>query len=147
MSFTRLRNKKVHDGMIEWGNSAQVYPSLLALLYSCLKGRVSMNYPIYMIIFFLILFTIIFYATSNSKIAERKMTMIILSKDKTKCAEYNRITVQRSYAGSKDKKYAVVGCVNHHDDILEYYPDKESAVKELEKIFAAYQNGEKTYTL
>ena len=49
-----------------------------------------MNYPIYMIIFFLILFTIIFYATSNSKIAERKMTMIILSKDKTKCAEYNR---------------------------------------------------------
>jgi hypothetical protein len=55
--------------------------------------------------------------------------------------------VQRSYAGSKDKKYAVVGCVNHHDDILEYYPDKESAVKELEKIFAAYQNGEKTYTL
>ena len=116
-----------------------------------------MNYPIYMIIFFLILFTIIFYATSNSKIAERKMTMIILSKDKTKCAEYNRITVQRSYAGSKDKKYAVVGCVNHHDavvgcvnhhdDILEYYPDKESAVKELEKIFAAYQNGEKTYTL
>lgn len=32
-------------------------------------------------------------------------------------------------------------------DILEYYPDKESAVKELEKIFAAYQNGEKTYTL
>ena len=106
-----------------------------------------MNYPIYMIIFFLILFTIIFYATSNSKIAERKMTMIILSKDKTKCAEYNRITVQRSYAGSKDKKYAVVGCVNHHDDILDCFPDKESAVRELEKIFAAYQNGEKTYTL
>ena len=79
-----------------------------------------MNYPMYMIIFFLILFTIIFYASSSSKIAERKMTMI---------------------------KYAVIGSVNHHDDILEYYPDKESAVKELEKIFAAYQNGEKTYTL
>ena len=105
-----------------------------------------MNYPMYMIIFFLILFTIIFYASSSSKIAERKMTMIIISKDKTKCAEYNRTTVSKAYGG-KGKKYAVIGSVNHHDDILEYYPDKESAVKELEKIFAAYQNGEKTYTL
>ncbi|MBQ3299081.1 MAG: hypothetical protein IJG99_02190 [Ruminococcus sp.] len=74
------------------------------------------------------------------------MTMIIISKDKTKCAEYNRITVSKAYGG-KEKKYAVIGSVNHHDDILEYYPDKESAVKELEKIFAAYQNGDKTYTL
>ena len=101
----------------------------------------------YMIIFFLILFTIIFYASSNSKIAERKMTMIIISKDKTKCAEYNRIIVGKAYGG-KGKKYAVIGSVNHHDDILEYYPpDKDSAVRELEKIFAAYQNGDKTYTL
>lgn len=105
-----------------------------------------MNYPLYMIIFFLLIITIVFYATSNSKIAERKMDMIIISKDKTKCAEYNRVTVQRAFGG-KDKKFAVVGSVNHHDDILEYYPDKESAVRELERIFAAYQNGEKTYTL
>ena len=60
--------------------------------------------------------------------------MIIISKDKTKCAEYNRIIVGKAYGG-KGKKYAVIGSVNHHDDILEYYPDKESAVKELEKIF------------
>ena len=106
-----------------------------------------MNYPMYMIIFFLLIFTIVFYASSNSKIAERKMTMIIISKDKTKCAEYNRIIVQKNFGGGKEKKYAVIGSVNHHDDILEYYPDKESAVKEIEKIFAAYQNGEKTYTL
>lgn len=75
------------------------------------------------------------------------MTMIIISKDKTKCAEYNRITVQKNFGGGKEKKYAVVGSVNHHDDILECYPDKESAIAQLEKIFAAYQNGEKTYTL
>lgn len=106
-----------------------------------------MNYPMYMIIFFLILFTIIFYASSSSKIAERKMTMIIISKDKTKCAEYNRIIVQKNVGGGKEKKYAVIGSVNHHDDILDCFPDKESAVRELEKIFAAYQNGEKTYTL
>ena len=106
-----------------------------------------MNYPMYMIIFFLILFTIIFYASSSSKIAERKITMIIISKDKTKCAEYNRIIVQKNVGGGKEKKYAVIGSVNHHDDILDCFPDKESAVRELEKIFAAYQNGEKTYTL
>ena len=58
-----------------------------------------MDYPMYMIIFFLILFTIIFYASSSSKIAERKMTMIIISKDKTKCAEYNRIIIGKAYGG------------------------------------------------
>ena len=44
LSFTKLRNKKVHNGMIEWGNSAQVYPSLLALLYSCLLKRIGIPY-------------------------------------------------------------------------------------------------------
>lgn len=106
-----------------------------------------MGYPMYMIIFFLLIITIVIYASSNSKIAERKMTMIIISKDKTKCAEYNRITVQKNYGGGKDKKYSVVGSVDTHNDVLDYYPDKESAVNELEKIFAAYKNGEKTYTI
>lgn len=72
--------------------------------------------------------------------------MVILSKDKTKCAEYNRFTVQRAYSG-KGKKFALVGSVNHHDDVLGYYPDKEAATAQLEKIFAAYQNGEKVYTM
>lgn len=106
-----------------------------------------MNYTMYMIIFCLIIFTIVFYATSNSKIAERKMTMIILSKDKTKFAEYNRVTVQRNYGNGKDKKYALIGSVAHQSDILNGYPTKEEAIAELEKIFAAYQNGDKTYSL
>ena len=72
--------------------------------------------------------------------------MIILSKDKTKFEEYNRITVQKAYGG-KDKKYAIIGSINHRDDVLEYYQTKEAAVAKLEKIFAAYQNGEKSYIL
>lgn len=104
-----------------------------------------MNYPMNAIVFFLLIITIVLYASSNSKISEREMTMIIISKDKTKCAEYNRISVQRAFGG-KGNKYAIVGSVNHHDDTLNYYSDKESAVAELERIFAAYQNGEKTYT-
>lgn len=47
------------------------------------------------------------------------------------------MTVQRNYGNGKDKKYALIGSVNHRDDILDYYPDKESAIAELEKILAA----------
>lgn len=90
---------------------------------------------------------ILVYISYEPKALERELTMVILSKDKTKCAEYNRIIVQKNFGGGKEKKYAVIGSVNHHDDILDCFPDKESAVRELEKIFAAYQNGEKTYTL
>jgi hypothetical protein len=40
-----------------------------------------------------------------------------------------------------------VGSVGHHSDILNSYPTKEAAVKELERIYAAYQNGDKTYAV
>ena len=59
--------------------------------------------------------------------------MVILSNNKTICAEYNRLTVQRNYGNGKDK--------------LNSYPTKEEAVAELEKIYAAYQNGDKTYAI
>ena len=35
LSFVKFRNKTVHDGIINWGNIAQIYSPLLALLYSC----------------------------------------------------------------------------------------------------------------
>lgn len=35
-SFIKLRNGKTHAGMIEWGDSAELYPALLALAYACL---------------------------------------------------------------------------------------------------------------
>lgn len=73
--------------------------------------------------------------------------MVILSNDKTICAEYNRLTVQRNYGNRKDKKFALIGSVNHHSDVLNSYPTKEEAIAELEKIYAAYQNGDKTYAI
>ena len=44
--------------------------------------------------------------------------MVILSNDKTICAEYNRLTVQRNYVNGKDKKFVLIGSVDHHSDVL-----------------------------
>ena len=71
---------------------------------------------------------ILVYISYEPKALERELTMVILSKDKTKCAEYNRLAVQRNYGNGKDKKYALVGSVGHHSDILNSYPTKEAAV-------------------
>ena len=35
-SFVNLRNNKTHSGTIEWGENAEIYPALLALVYACL---------------------------------------------------------------------------------------------------------------
>ena len=34
-SFVKLRNSKTHSGTIEWGENAEIYPALLALVYAC----------------------------------------------------------------------------------------------------------------
>lgn len=35
-SFVKLRNSKTHSGTIAWGENAEIYPALLALVYTCL---------------------------------------------------------------------------------------------------------------
>lgn len=35
-SFVKLRNAKTHTGTVEWGDSANLYTALLALVYACL---------------------------------------------------------------------------------------------------------------
>jgi hypothetical protein len=37
--FVKLRNTRVHTGKIVWGDSAELYTSLMALLYSCFFAR------------------------------------------------------------------------------------------------------------
>ena len=80
---------------------------------------------------------IFIFISYNPKVSERKMTMVILSNNKTICAEYNRLTVQRNYGNGKDKKFALIGNVHHHSDVLNSYPTKEEAVAELEKIYGS----------
>lgn len=37
--FVALRNKKTHDGIVDWENSYKIYTPLLALVYACLLKR------------------------------------------------------------------------------------------------------------
>ena len=42
-AFVKLRNGKTHSGVINWGNSAYLYPALLALLYVCFFRYIGLD--------------------------------------------------------------------------------------------------------
>lgn len=42
-SFVKLRNGKTHSGIINWGNSAYLYPALVALLYVCFFRYIGLD--------------------------------------------------------------------------------------------------------
>jgi hypothetical protein len=42
-SFVNLRNGKTHSGKIEWGNNANLYTALLALVYACLLSSIGLS--------------------------------------------------------------------------------------------------------
>ena len=56
--------------------------------------------------------------------------MVVVSKDKTKLAEYNRFAVERNLGGNKEQKFVLYGCLSQYQDTLSFYPTKEEAVKE-----------------
>ena len=42
-AFVKLRNGKTHNGMFEWGESAEIYPVLLALAYICVLSSIGVS--------------------------------------------------------------------------------------------------------
>ena len=50
--------------------------------------------------------------------------MVVVSKDKTKLAEYNRFAVERNLGGNKEQKFVLYGCLNQYQDTLSYYTTK-----------------------
>ena len=42
-AFVKLRNGKTHRGMFEWGESAEIYPVLLALAYICVFNSIELS--------------------------------------------------------------------------------------------------------
>ena len=76
--------------------------------------------------------------------------MMIFSKDRKKMIDCTAISVERNFGGGKDGKYALVGSADFgttSDGILAVYSDEKTALDELEKIFAAAENGAKFYRL
>lgn len=76
--------------------------------------------------------------------------MLVFSKDRKKIADCVSVSVQRNFGGGKDGKYVLVGSAGFgtsYDGILASYSDEKTAMDELEKIFAAFENGAKSYRL
>ncbi|MDY4588253.1 MAG: hypothetical protein SPD47_07375 [Oscillospiraceae bacterium] len=76
--------------------------------------------------------------------------MLIFSQDRKKIVDCFSVTVTRNFGGGKDGKYAIVGTGDlgvSFDGVLGTYADEKTAMDELEKIFAAFENGEKSYRL
>lgn len=104
----------------------------------------SISITIGIIVTFIIISTSI---SNQPKVKGKDIKMVIISSNKEKCGEYQRLAVQRSYGNGKDRKFAIVGYVGTSADALAYYPTKDGAITAMNKIFAAYENGKKTYTL
>ena len=76
--------------------------------------------------------------------------MLIFSRDRKKIAKCVAVSVERNFAGGRDSKYALVGSAGFgttSDGVLATFPDEKTALDELEKLFAAFENGAKSYRL
>lgn len=76
--------------------------------------------------------------------------MLIFSQDRKKVVDCVTVYVTRNFGGGKEGKYVLVGSGGFgtsYDGILAAYPDEKTAMDELEKIFAAFENGAGSYRL
>ena len=75
-----------------------------------------------------------------------EILITILTQDKKNILlmKSGKIEVTKNLGG-KGFKYSLVAGNEIWSNVLGYYPDEESALKELEKIFAAIEAGTKVY--
>ena len=78
--------------------------------------------------------------------------MLIFSQDRKKVIDCVSVCVSRNFGGGKEAKFALVGRVGivtalDGNGLLASYPDEKTAMDELEKIFAAFEGGAKSYRL
>lgn len=73
--------------------------------------------------------------------------MLIFSQDRKKILDCVSVSVTRNFGGGKDAKFSLVGSSGIGTALLASYPDEKTALDELEKIFAAFEGGAKSYRL
>ncbi len=77
--------------------------------------------------------------------------MLIFAQDKKSIIDCSRITIEKNIGGKKDEKYLLVGWMSALSNLttptLGAYPDEESAMAELEKIYSAFANGANAYQI
>ncbi len=74
--------------------------------------------------------------------------MIIFSQDKKRMVDCKKVVVERNIGGGKDAKYVLIAYLSDlGGDIVGSYPEEKNALDELEKIYAAFEAGAKTYSV
>lgn len=77
--------------------------------------------------------------------------MLIYSQDRKTVTDCRTVSVARNFGAGRDKKYALVATAGYgtmiNSGIVGVYPDEKTAMDELEKIFAAFESGAKSYRL
>ncbi len=74
--------------------------------------------------------------------------MLVYSHDKKTIIEASCLMVQKNIVGGKGGKYIIGGWRNALGDVVvcEQYPDEQSAIEALEKVFKAFADGASYYT-
>ncbi len=72
--------------------------------------------------------------------------MLIMAQDKKRMVDCKIVEVTRNIGGGKEAKYVLTASTSGFGAmIIGAYPDEESAMVELEKIYTAFESGAKTY--
>ena len=74
--------------------------------------------------------------------------MYIMSQDKKIICNCNKINVVKFFAGGKSQKYIIQGATDLEGIIpLGFFEEEKLAIAELQNIFDALADGERTYTV
>ncbi len=72
--------------------------------------------------------------------------MLIMAQDKKRLIDCKIVEVTRNLGGGKDAKYVLTASVGGFGAmIIGSFNDEESAMAELQKIYAAFETGTKVY--
>ena len=76
--------------------------------------------------------------------------MIIFSQDRRTLVDAHMVTINKNIGGKKDEKYYLIAWaagIKLDIPTIGKYADEKSAMDELEKIYAAFEAGAKTYSV
>ena len=77
--------------------------------------------------------------------------MIIFAQDKKNLVDCVRVSIEKNIGGKKNEKYLLIGWNSMASSLppptLGAYADEKTAMDELEKIYAAFESGAKTYSI
>ena len=72
--------------------------------------------------------------------------MLIYSHDGKTIIKAKSLTIQKKLAGKKDEKFAITAWSGEISGVsVALFPDEKTALDALEKVFAAFEGGAKTY--